>query len=108
MAPTLAAAPATDAPPDAAPEAPQHHPPPPEPLPQHAQPPQHHHQHGEEEQARARHHLLRHCLPNELRGQEALRHFNCENTRQAVRKINKMPQKELQVGRRLWRGRVGG
>lgn len=48
----------------------------------------HHHQH----------HLLRHSLPDDERGAAALRHFGCDNTRQAIRKVNKMPQKALQVG----------
>ena len=51
----------------------------------------------EAEPARARHHLLRHSLPDEDRGLAALRHFGCDNARSAVRKINKMPQKELQA-----------
>lgn len=46
---------------------------------------------------KSKHHLLRHSLPQEQRGQEALRHFGCQNTRQAVRKIHRMPQKELQA-----------
>jgi len=46
-----------------------------------------------------RHHLLRHSLPVEARGQGVLKYFDCDNTRAAIRKINKMAQRELQVGR---------
>ncbi|GAB4813362.1 hypothetical protein N2152v2_000408 [Parachlorella kessleri] len=44
-----------------------------------------------------RHHLLRHSLPVEVRGQGVLKYFECDNTRAAIRKINKMAQRELQA-----------
>ncbi|KAL4424259.1 hypothetical protein ABPG75_001560 [Micractinium tetrahymenae] len=43
-----------------------------------------------------RHHLLKHELPDEARGMNALRFFGVDNVRQAVRRINKMAQRELQ------------
>lgn len=43
-----------------------------------------------------RHHLLKHELPDEARGMNALKYFGVDNVRQAVRRINKMAQRELQ------------
>jgi hypothetical protein len=43
------------------------------------------------------HHLLRHSLPNELRGNSVLSHFGAESISEAARMIKKMSQRELQA-----------
>lgn len=41
------------------------------------------------------HHLLKHCLSNDQRG-EALAHFNTADVKEAARDISRMGQRELQ------------
>eukprot|EP00887_Chlorella_sp_A99_P003337 scaffold26.g3337.t1 len=47
------------------------------------------------------HHLLRHCLPSESRGEGALWHFGGVSVAEAAKAIKKMSQRELQAKFRL-------
>lgn len=55
----------------------------------------------------SKHHLLRHHLPEERRGLNAVAHFaGCDTIRQAVRKVQRMAQRELQQAFQLVYGTV--